>query len=91
MLRLQKGKCSLCDSKFLATDIIEIDHIQPLSQGGQDRQTNCQVVHKTCHIQKSRIERVSNSFKMEIINREPDEVKASRPDLKTGYTRNGIF
>lgn len=58
LISQQKGKCILCGSKFISTDIIEVDHIKPLSQGGTDLLRNCQAIHKTCHILKSRNERV---------------------------------
>jgi RNA-directed DNA polymerase len=35
-------------------DIIEADHIIPKLKGGRDPYANPQVLHKHCHIQKSR-------------------------------------
>lgn len=58
LLRLQEGKCNICHKRFISTDIIEIDHIEPRSQGRKNYLKNCQAVHKACHIKKSRLDRV---------------------------------
>jgi RNA-directed DNA polymerase len=49
----QKMICPLCDGKFLNEHIIEVDHIKPVSLGGNDRFENLQAVHDSCHAQKS--------------------------------------
>jgi 5-methylcytosine-specific restriction endonuclease McrA len=49
----QKMICPLCDGKFLNEHIIEVDHIKPVSLGGNDRYENLQAVHDSCHAQKS--------------------------------------
>lgn len=59
LIRLQKGICNYCNKRFYPTDIIEIDHIIPISKNGNNRLSNIQALHKNCHIQKSRLDRVS--------------------------------
>jgi RNA-directed DNA polymerase len=59
LIRLQKGICNYCKKSFYPTDIIEIDHIIPTSKNGNNRLNNLQAIHKNCHIQKSRLDRVS--------------------------------
>lgn len=49
-----------------------------------DEYKNFQLLHKHCHVEKSRIDG-SQSNKTNIqLGQEPDEVKVSRPDLSTG-------
>ena len=50
----QFGKCSACNIKFQLGDSMEVDHIVPRSQGGLDRYTNLQLLHRQCHIEKTR-------------------------------------
>jgi len=59
LLQVQRCKCPLCGEAFTApdTDDWEIDHILPRSKGGANTYANMQLVHKTCHIQKTRSER----------------------------------
>ena len=59
LIRLQKGICHHCNKRFYPTDIIEIDHKIPLSKKGSNRLSNLQALHKNCHLQKSRLDRVS--------------------------------
>lgn len=54
LIRIQYGCCKWCKESFTPTDNIEIDHIIPRAKGGSDRYNNLQVLHKHCHIQKSR-------------------------------------
>ncbi|MDV2996755.1 MAG: hypothetical protein N4J56_006460 [Chroococcidiopsis sp. SAG 2025] len=35
LLKVQKGKCAWCDLHFREGDLLEIDHIQPISCGGK--------------------------------------------------------
>lgn len=53
LLKHQKGKCALCGLYFRSNDQMEIDHIIPKSEGGQDAYHNLQLVHSHCHHKKS--------------------------------------
>lgn len=53
LLKKQKGKCNLCKLRLLEEDILEIDHIIPLAEGGSKNYENIQIVHRHCHDQKS--------------------------------------
>lgn len=57
LLRKQKGLCPYCKRKFNALDTIEVDHIKPKSEGGQDIYLNLQALHKQCHINKTNADR----------------------------------
>lgn len=57
LLKKQKGKCALCFSEFKYGDIMEIDHIVPISKGGKRIANNIQLVHKHCHHKKTGIDR----------------------------------
>ena len=52
LLTLQAGKCKYCGQRFGSEDVIEIDHIVPLSKGGKDVFNNLQLLHGHCHDQK---------------------------------------
>lgn len=52
LLKKQKGLCNLCKMKFWDDDILETDHIIPLSEGGNKDYQNIQLVHRHCHDQK---------------------------------------
>ena len=53
LLEMQNGICTLCKYKFLDNDV-EIDHIIPKALGGKDTYSNWQLVHKHCHINKTK-------------------------------------
>lgn len=56
LLKKQKGKCILCFSEFKYKDILEIDHIMPISKGGKRIANNIQLVHRHCHHKKTGID-----------------------------------
>ncbi|NEP08216.1 MAG: HNH endonuclease, partial [Okeania sp. SIO4D6] len=49
LLKRQKGKCASCGLHFRATDLIEVDHIVPRSEGGDNTYKNKQLLHRHCH------------------------------------------
>ena len=53
LLKKQQGKCSRCGQYFTPSDLIEVDHIHPLSLGGKDEYKNLQLLHRHCHDDKS--------------------------------------
>jgi RNA-directed DNA polymerase len=84
LIKRQNGYCTWCKTLFTEDSFVEIDHIVPRSLGGKDEYKNLQLLHKDCHINKTRIDG-SHSKKTNIqLGQEPDEVKVSRPDLSTG-------
>ncbi|MBC6478185.1 MAG: HNH endonuclease [Hormoscilla sp. GM7CHS1pb] len=89
----QKGKCNHCGMMFKDGDRWEVDQILPKSLGGKDRYDNLQLLHDYCHHQKTKVDgsiegraRGSRDRKIE----EPDEVKISRPDLKTSRAGDSL-
>lgn len=57
LLKQQKGVCTLCRTRFYLDSVMEVDHIKPKALGGKDTYTNLQLLHKHCHIAKTRIDR----------------------------------
>lgn len=53
LLKSQNAVCTICKVKFLPTDVLEVDHIIPLSHGGPDNYKNLQLLHRHCHILKT--------------------------------------
>ncbi len=84
LLKRQDGKCQHCGLTFKDGDKWEVDHILPTSLGGKDWYSNLQLLHDYCHDYKS----ARDGSKGRIHDKddeteEPDEVKVSRPVLKT--------
>lgn len=53
MILEQKSICPICNQALFIGDNIEIDHINPISLGGEDNINNLQIVHKLCNREKS--------------------------------------
>ncbi|WP_034937748.1 group II intron reverse transcriptase/maturase [Gloeocapsa sp. PCC 73106] len=86
LLKQQKGKCTICHKEFQHNDMWEVDHIIPRCKGGKDTYDNLQLIHAHCHDAKTRIDgslRKGTRDRSQVVE-EPDEVKVSRPVLKTG-------
>jgi len=49
----QQNNCRYCHKKFLPNQTYQGDHIVPFAAGGKTEPGNCQVIHTTCHIQKT--------------------------------------
>jgi RNA-directed DNA polymerase len=95
LLKVQKGKCRHCGLTFKPGDLWEVDHIIPRTLGGKDVYENLQLLHKHCHDVKTRTDgsyqkdgKAGTRDKSPLVE-EPDEVKVSRPVLKTSGSRKG--
>lgn len=53
ILRKQGGACAISGQKFRAGDVIEYDHIIPLSANGENREFNLQAVLGDKHQEKT--------------------------------------
>lgn len=53
LLKQQKGKCAWCGLHFQQSDLLEIDHIKPISCGGKKEWHNLQLLHRHCHDEKT--------------------------------------
>lgn len=53
-MKTQEFKCTYCNQPFTYGDRLEIDHIIPKSRGGKDTYSNLQLLHKICHVGKTR-------------------------------------
>ncbi|WP_434221791.1 group II intron reverse transcriptase/maturase [Limnospira platensis CENA597] len=56
LLKKQKGRCTWCGQYFTPSDLIEVDHIVPRSQGGKDEYNNLQLLHRHCHDDKTALD-----------------------------------
>ncbi len=52
LLQKQQGKCRWCELLFRKEDQIEIDHITPRSEGGNEELSNKCALHRHCHDQR---------------------------------------
>lgn len=57
LLKKQDGLCAMCGDKIDGSEKAEIDHIVAKAYGGTDKKNNLQLVHLTCHQQKTATER----------------------------------
>jgi RNA-directed DNA polymerase len=56
LIKIQKGYCTYCKTRFLFDSEVEVDHIIPHSMGGKDVYKNLQLLHKHCHVNKTKID-----------------------------------
>lgn len=64
ILRSQGGRCAICNAVLdFETEQIELDHIVPKSEGGPDVPNNIAVIHKTCHLRKTSMERKWRAYR----------------------------
>ena len=56
LLKRQKGKCAHCGLFFRKSDVLEVDHKIPKSQGGKDFYDNLDLLHRHCHDTKTTID-----------------------------------
>jgi len=93
LLKRQNGKCAWCGRAFTSGDYMEVDHVLPKSLGGKDWYTNLQLLHDYCHDAKTTIDGSNGSrtrIDLDDEIEEPDEVKVSRPVLKTSRSGDGV-
>ena len=83
LLKKQKGKCAHCRRTFREEEVMEIDHIVPKALGGKDRYDNLQLLHKHGHDAKTANDGSLGTHDKSQVVEEPDDVKVSRPVLKT--------
>ena len=89
LLHRQRGRCTWCGLYFKDGDMPEIDHIVPKARGGKDRYDNWQLLHRHCHDEKTATDNsraVGGTRDKSRPTEEPDEVKVSRPVLKTSQS-----
>jgi RNA-directed DNA polymerase len=91
LLKRQKGKCAHCGLYFRTEDLLEVDHIIPLSKRGKDEYKNLQVLHKHCHDTKTAKDGLDGGMQLDKhqITEEPCEAKVSRTVLKTSRSGDG--
>ncbi|WP_293144194.1 reverse transcriptase domain-containing protein, partial [Okeania sp. SIO3I5] len=53
LLKRQKNKCAFCELTFRPSDLMEVDHIKPRSEGGDNTLKNKQLLHRHCHDSKT--------------------------------------
>jgi RNA-directed DNA polymerase len=56
LLKKQKGKCTHCGLTFRESDVMEVDHRIPKSQGGKDSYDNWDLLHRHCHDTKTALD-----------------------------------
>lgn len=81
LLRQQQGRCRWCELLFQDTDVMEIDHITPKSEGGGEELSNKFLLHRHCHDERH-TRRVNGICAKDPIIEEPDAGKLACPVLK---------
>ena len=92
LLKRQHGKCEMCGLTFKDSDQWEVDHIMPTMRGGKNWYSNLQLLHDYCHDSKSARDgsKGGRIYDKDGETAEPDEVKVSRPVLKTSRSGDGL-
>jgi group II intron reverse transcriptase/maturase len=54
LLERQFYKCTMCGRTFETFDQLEVDHVIPKQKGGKDEYSNLQILHRECHVNKTR-------------------------------------
>jgi RNA-directed DNA polymerase len=54
LMKSQDFKCAYCNQLFSLDEQLEVDHIKPKSKGGSDHYNNLQLLHRICHLVKTR-------------------------------------
>ncbi len=87
LLKKQNGKCTECNGYFRDEDVMEVDHILPLSKGGKHVYENYQLLHRHCHDIKTKTDGTLD--KSQIIE-EPCDAKVSRTVLKPSHAGDSV-
>lgn len=56
VLLAHDGRCAICTRKIVAGERWDADHIEPLWDGGENRESNFQPAHDGCHRAKTKRE-----------------------------------
>jgi len=56
---LSKKKCNVCKDQLTE---YECDHIRPLANGGDNEMNNLQLLRKSCHVDKCKLEHEDGSY-----------------------------
>jgi len=52
LMKNQNNLCPLCNNEIFTNDKTHIDHIVPISKGGNNKIENLQIVHEVCNLKK---------------------------------------
>ena len=83
LLKNDKGRCRYCGLYFKDGDVIEVDHIWPLSLGGTETLTNLQALHRHCHDQRHAELQAKGIHDKDHMVEEPCAEKSASTVLKT--------
>ena len=61
LYKVQKGICPMCKYHFDTFSKLEVDHILPRALGGKDLYSNLQLLHESCHLKKTAVDKLSIS------------------------------
>lgn len=92
LLNKQHYKCSICKSPLTVMENLEVDHIIPKSLGGSDDYSNLQLIHKTCHVAKTRDEFRAAAYVDELIPSFEERTQSflEIPSLEEIYNQEGF-
>ena len=86
LLQEQRGRCACCDWYFQDTDVLEVDHIIPITHGGRDEASNLQLLHGHCHDLKTAADRSAAAGALDTSQtiEEPDRRETGKSGSKAG-------
>lgn len=84
----QNGRCALSGRKFIVGDAPHADHIIPLKDGGENRESNLQLVHATAHRAKTAAENTGRAKERRIrLKHAGLWPKSTRPLQSRGFAK----
>lgn len=84
----QMGRCALSDRKIMAWESPHADHIVPLKDGGQNRETNLQLVTSEAHREKTSDENTARAKeRRQRLKHAGLWPKSSRPLKSRGFSK----
>ena len=61
LFKKQDGRCAICKQRFNIEDMLELDHIIPISQKGIDPTSNLRLLHIHCNIRNTNEDKKSSN------------------------------
>ena len=94
LIKKQNHVCNWCKCKFGVDSILEVDHIIPKIQGGRDQYTNLQVLHRECHLEKTKQDMAAyrrartTPLKRQSLRAGKGGAKKAKPSVASGELRS---
>ena len=89
LIQRSEGLCGICGGRLHSDDFVEIDHIVPVSRGGDYDIDNLQIAHRGCNSSKSNLtqqEYIQNTIEKQLYPNEKRSINDKRGKKRKPYT-----